>query len=99
MNERSFDTGMSAVVQKLSHQSSNDTLMTRPSSRSMALILISGAVSGAITVQGNVVMSPGHLTQLPCATLPADAVTTPRFLSCSADIRALILRALQRHGF
>ena len=61
---------------KVCHQRSNGTLITRPPSRSIAWILVSGAVSGAITVQG-MPRSRAHQAR-PCAMLPADAVITPR---------------------
>jgi hypothetical protein len=50
--------------------------MTRPPSRSTALIFVSGAVSGAITVDGTPSSRAHQAT--PCAILPADAVSTPR---------------------
>src|ERR1051325_2389274 len=72
------------------HHSSNETLTTRPPSRSIALILVSGAVAGAITVQGIPSLRAHHET--PWAMLPADAVITPR-LSFSGDKRAMAFAA------
>src|SRR5215213_2068556 len=72
------------------HHSSNETLITRPPSRSIALILVSGAVAGAITVQGIPSLRAYHAT--PWAMLPADAVTTPNS-SFAGDRRAIALAA------
>ena len=56
----------------------------------MARILVSGAVSGAITVHG---ISNSRARQAtPCAMFPADAVTTP-LRSSSADMCAMALAA------
>src|ERR1044071_2008648 len=72
------------------HQSANETLMTRPPNRSIALIFVSGAVSGAMTVQGMPSLRAHHAT--PCAMLPADAVTTPCPSSAGGN-RAIALAA------
>jgi hypothetical protein len=63
-------------VSKAFHHSSNGTLITRPPSLSMALTFVSGAVSGATTVQGIPSSRAHHAT--PWAMFPADAVSTPR---------------------
>src|ERR1044072_5464429 len=72
------------------HHSSNETLMTRPPNRSIALIFVSGAVSGAMTVQGMPSLRAHHAT--PRSILPADAVTTP-CPSPAAGTRAIALAA------
>ena len=56
----------------------------------MARSLVSGAVSGAITVAG----MPRRLAQkaTPCAMFPAEAVSRP-FASCSLGVWAMALEA------
>src|ERR1051326_3524738 len=74
------------------HHSTNVTLITRPPKRSIALTFASGAVDGAMTVQGTPSLRARHAT--PWAMLPADAVTTPR--SSSSGRRCAIAFAAPR---
>ncbi len=64
--------------------------MTRAPRRSIAASFATGAVSGAMTVQGMPRLRAHQAT--PCAMLPADAVRTPR-ASCCGGRAAIALAA------
>ena len=64
--------------------------MTRPPMRSTAMILVAGAVSGAMIVALTPIRRAQNAT--PCAILPAEAVKTPP-ASRSRGVRAMTLAA------